>query len=78
MTTGRPTKYSPDLAREFCRRVAEGRTNEEICADADMPHVRSVYRWLDEYPDFCHLYLTAKGKGMLVLVCEPRRDDERR
>lgn len=49
---GRPTDYSDDLATEFCRRVASGRSVLSVCADLDMPSDTTAYRWRQEKPEF--------------------------
>ena len=45
---GRPTKYSPALSAEICRRLAEGQSLREICRDAGMPDRLTVLRWLTD------------------------------
>lgn len=52
MPAGRPTDYTNDLADEFCRRVAGGRSVLSVCADTDMPSDTTVYRWRQEKPEF--------------------------
>src|SRR5215210_3127324 len=38
--------YSDDLADRICERIARGESLVEICAEEDMPHEATVYRWL--------------------------------
>lgn len=52
MAGGRPTDYSDEMADEFCRRVASGRSVLAVCADMDMPSDTTVYRWRQEKPEF--------------------------
>ena len=52
MPTGRPTDYTEELANEFCRRVASGRSTLSVCNDEDMPSDTTFYRWRQEKPDF--------------------------
>lgn len=52
MPAGRPTDYSAELADEFCRRVASGRSTFAVCADIDMPSDTTVYRWRVENAEF--------------------------
>ena len=52
MPAGRPTDYSAELAAEFCRRVAGGRSVLAVCGDTDMPSDTTVYRWRQEKPEF--------------------------
>ena len=44
--TGRPTKYTPELAAEICERIGKGETLRQICRDEHMPHWTNVYEWL--------------------------------
>lgn len=43
---GRPSIYSDELADEICQRIADGQSVREICADEDMPHMATFFRWL--------------------------------
>ena len=45
---GRPSKYSKELALEFCHRLAEGRSLRKICSDADMPDAKTIRTWLGD------------------------------
>lgn len=49
---GRPTIYSDEIADEFCRRVAGGRSTLSVCGDLDMPSDTTIYRWRQEKVDF--------------------------
>ena len=44
--TGRPSKYTPELAAEICERLSTGETMRQICRDEYMPHWTQVYEWL--------------------------------
>lgn len=44
--TGRPSKYTPELAAEICERIGKGETLRQICRDEHMPHWTNVYEWL--------------------------------
>ena len=46
------SSYTPEIANKICERMIEGEDLVTICADADMPSRRTVYRWMDEFPDF--------------------------
>ena len=52
MPAGRPSDYTDELADEFCRRVAEGRSVSSVCADLDMPSHQTIYRWRREKEEF--------------------------
>ena len=49
---GRPTDYTLELATLICERMVEGETLRKICADDDMPHRSTVFRWLMRHPEF--------------------------
>ena len=49
---GRPTIFTPELAREIPTRLAEGESLRKICADEHMPARSTVYEWTFTYPDF--------------------------
>ncbi|MCH8116928.1 MAG: terminase small subunit protein [Proteobacteria bacterium] len=43
---GRPSRYTPDLAADICRRLADGEPLRSICRDPAMPDKATVLRWL--------------------------------
>ena len=49
--TGRPSKYTPELAREITERLSEGEPLRQICRDDHMPEWRTIYDWMlrDEF-----------------------------
>jgi predicted nuclease with TOPRIM domain len=49
---GRPSIYTPELAAEICRRLAEGDGLLKICKGADMPARSIVLVWQHEREDF--------------------------
>lgn len=44
--TGRPTKYTEELAHEICRRIAEGESIRKICDGDEMPSATTIFNWL--------------------------------
>lgn len=42
----RPSDFSPELATEICRRIAEGASLRKVCQADDMPDKATVLRWL--------------------------------
>jgi hypothetical protein len=44
--TGRPSKYSPEIAQEMCNLLAEGVPLREICRRDGFPAWRTVYDWM--------------------------------
>lgn len=44
---GRPSKYTPALAERICDELIEGKSLVQICNADDMPHRRTVLRWME-------------------------------
>jgi hypothetical protein len=44
--TGRPSKYSPDIAQKMCNLLAEGIPLKEICRMEGFPAWRTIYDWM--------------------------------
>jgi hypothetical protein len=53
---------SVGLAEEICERIAHGESLRSICAEDYMPSATSVYRWLEQYPDFREQYAHARAR----------------
>lgn len=49
---GRPSKFTPQLADEICRRLSEGQGLRTICLDKRMPDRGTVLRWEEQDSDF--------------------------
>jgi len=59
---GRPSKYTPELATEFCRRLALGEAVLQITNDPAMPSRETIYTWLKTRPDFLDIYTQARSQ----------------
>ena len=59
---GRPAIYSDEVATRICGFVAEGYSLRQIGDLPQMPHKRTVKRWLAEKPSFQEQYARAKGE----------------
>jgi len=70
MPAGRPTKYNTKLAQKVCAEISIGRSVGSICKADDMPHRCSIFKWLDERPEFADLYAIAKGQAADYLAEE--------
>lgn len=57
--TGRPPIYTDDLAKEFCRRIAMGRSLRSVCEDKDMPDSATVFEWKKRHEGFVQQYAHA-------------------
>ena len=44
--TGRPSKYTPELAAEICERLSNGEPLRQICRDNHMPAWQKIYEWM--------------------------------
>lgn len=53
---GRPSKLTPELADELCRRIASGRSLNSVCKDPDMPSTSMAMRYAIAYDWFREKY----------------------
>jgi hypothetical protein len=44
--TGRPSKYTPEIAQEMCKMLADGIPLRQICRQEGYPEWRTVYDWM--------------------------------
>lgn len=59
---GRPTKYSQEMADKICEQIAHGKSLRAVCAEDDMPPMKTIYRWLEANEEFRHQYARARDK----------------
>jgi hypothetical protein len=60
---GRPeTPFDKDTAKQICDMIESGMTLNAICALPDIPSIPTVYKWLDNQPDFFQDYARARSK----------------
>lgn len=58
---GRPSVYTPEIADEICRRLADGEGLVAICRDKHMPAEAAVRKWaLDDREGFYARYARAR------------------
>lgn len=57
---GRPSDYTPEIAKVICARLADGQSLRAICADADMPHRSTVHDWVVANKEFADQYARAR------------------
>jgi len=57
--TGRPTKYSQELADRFCELIATGDSLRTACKSEDMPAPSTIFKWIREHDDFSKQYARA-------------------
>jgi hypothetical protein len=59
-----------ELAAEFCRRLASGRTLRAVCRDRDMPHHDAVYDEMNRSPAFAEAIARARAESAHGLAME--------
>lgn len=67
---GRDPLYTPELGRQICHLVAEGKTVQQICALDGMPSYRTIHRWRNEVPVFGTEYARAREESAEYLENE--------
>lgn len=67
---GRPSKFTPALADEICKRLSAGESLRHICEDAKMPSQRTVFTWLANDSAFLQQYARAREAQADTLVEE--------
>ena len=68
--TGRPSKYTPELAAEMCDRLSNGEPLRQICRDDRMPEWRTVYDWLARDPELSAQVARAREAGYEAMAEE--------
>lgn len=68
MKTGRPTKYSLELADKICERLAAGESMRSISRDPGMPACSSMFKWIREHEEFSVQYDKAKEESADALL----------
>lgn len=56
---GRPSKYTPELAKEICKRIMDGNSLSKIARQDDMPSRDSIHTWLANNTEFSDNYARA-------------------
>jgi hypothetical protein len=46
------SKYGAEIIERICAEIAVGKSMREICRAADMPDMRTVFRWLAARSEF--------------------------
>jgi len=70
MPGGRPSTYTPELARLLCDRIGAGELGVEIVKEPGMPSFASIHRWLGVHPEFREAY--ARAREMQAHACAER------
>lgn len=69
MAGGRPTTYTPELARRICDLVSSSPHGLQRIVDMhpDLPHLSTVYEWRHVHNEFSEDYLLAREKQAHLL-----------
>lgn len=68
---GRPSRYTPKIARKICELIAEGFSERQIAQMEGMPTMRTIIAWKDVHPDFLHL--SVKARELSAQIYDDRR-----
>lgn len=63
MAGGRPTKYTEELAKNICDRIATGESVRSIGRDKTMPDAATIFAWALRHEKFREQYVYAKETG---------------
>lgn len=55
--------YTEEVAERICERVGEGEPLRQVCRDEGFPSWRTVYRWIEEQPEFASRFAHARARG---------------
>jgi hypothetical protein len=66
--SGRPSKFTTDIAAEIIIRIADGESLRAICRDTLMPSNPTVYDWMDLSPAFSSAVAQARKRSATSLV----------
>jgi hypothetical protein len=61
--TGRPSKYTPEIAAEICERISRGEPLMQICADEHMPKRQTFYDWVERIDGLSVRFARAREEG---------------
>ena len=67
---GKRMKYTAEIARQICERLAEGETLKSICRDEKMPGWTTVYDWMGRHKEFAESIARARELGFDAIAEE--------
>lgn len=68
--TGRPSKYTPEIAIHICRQLSDGIPLREICRQEGMPAWQTIYDWMYRDDDLSRAIARAREIGYDALAEE--------
>ncbi|HEX5379799.1 MAG TPA: hypothetical protein VFW47_14580 [Phenylobacterium sp.] len=73
-----PVRYSPELGREICARLAAGVSQKALSAEPGMPSAWTMRDWARRIPEFATAFEAARGVSQARQLAQERRADETR
>ena len=67
-----PTKYSKQMVKDICDRLANGESIRSICRDTDMPTWETIRTWLRKKDGFQEEYSRSKQEGIEYMLGDNR------
>ena len=61
--TGRPTKYTKELAEKICELLSEGKSEREISRTQGMPTQSTINLWKQKHQEFSEQSAQARARG---------------
>lgn len=68
--TGRPSKYSDEMAEKICELIASGMSLRTVCSQDGMPSAVTVCKWLSENEEFSKQYARAREEQAVSFADE--------
>jgi len=73
-----PVRYSPELGRTICTRIAAGETQRALADEAGMPSAWTMRDWARRIPEFAEAFEAARRRALARQLAQERRVDEAR
>jgi hypothetical protein len=71
MSAGRPSSYTPEIARRICEALIEGRSLRSICREEEWcPSITTVINWLAADKEFLAQYTQAREQQAELMADE--------
>lgn len=67
---GAKSTFSQEVADRICERIGEGEPLRVICREDGMPAWRTVYLWMETFPDFAAHIASARARGYDAIASE--------
>ena len=67
---GSASTYNQEIADKICARISEGEGLKTMCREPGMPGWRTVYDWIQRYPEFAAAMERARELGADAIAAE--------